>query len=348
MIYWFGVGWVLAGLVAGLTVVLFSLAAPRLLATQPRSLSSLHASMLATAVAIVLIGAAMLWFVVALLGYSVDLLLVAMLVAAVGVVQWIVSPWIINAMYRARPAGPELAWLRAELERLARQVGMKPPRLLVAEIDAPNAFAYGNPFTGYYVAVTRGLLRLLPREEVVAVIGHELGHIRHRDVQYILALSLLPSIGYFLGRILLELGFWGATASSSRERSPLIYIIVGVVLVAASIVLHFLVRHFNRLREYYADAHSAILLGTPRPLQRALARLYLAYQRSKYVEELRKLSAAEMLFIVNPLVSIDDVVDRLKRQKTHALEEILATHPPIPKRLKFLDSLAVVMNPLKA
>ncbi len=343
---WWGVGWLLAGLLAAGVTAALAAAAPRLLAGHPRSLASLHASMALTAASIVLVGAATFWLVVTMLGYSVDLLALAAVIAVAGLVQWLVSPWVINAMYRARPAGPELSWLKAELERLARSAGMRPPRLLVAEVEAPNAFAYGNPLTGYYVAVTRGLLRLMPREELVAVIGHELGHIRHRDVQYILALSLLPSIGYFLGRLMLELGLWGAAGGSGRERSPLLYVAVGALLVAASVVMHFLVRHFNRLREYYADAHSAILLGSPRPLQRALARLHEAYRKGagRYAEELRRLSAAEMLLIVSPLASIDDVVEALKRERTSPLEELFSTHPPIPKRLRFLDALASAIN----
>ncbi len=346
MFLWFGVGWILAGLVAGLVVAGLAASAPRLVSSHPRSLGSLHLSMTVTALATLLAGVGLLWLVVELLGYSASLLAITAFVVAIGFLQWLISPWIINAIYRVRPAGPELEWLRAEVERLAISSGLKPPKLVVAEIEAPNAFAYGNPIAGYYVAVTRGLLHLMPREEVVAVIGHELGHIKHRDVQYILALSLLPSIAYFVGRLLMEWGFFGGFRGERESRSPLIYLAVGAILVAASIILHFLVRHFNRLREYYADAHSALLLGTPRPLQRALARLYIAYRANhRLVESLRSLSAAEMLFIVNPVVSIDEVVEELKRVETNPVEELFATHPPIPKRLRFLDELATTINP---
>jgi heat shock protein HtpX len=85
------------------------------------------------------------------------------------------------------------------VQRLAAAAGMeKPPKAYVAEIDIPNAFAFGSPLTGPMVAVTRRLAESLPREEVEAVIGHELGHIRHRDVAFMMAVSIIPAIIYYI------------------------------------------------------------------------------------------------------------------------------------------------------
>ncbi len=343
--WWFGVGWLAASLASLVVAVAAAAAAPRLLAGNPRSLGALRVGMAATALAVVGVSALLFWLVVDLLGFNVSLMYLAALAAAIGIVQWLVSPYIINMMYRVRPAGPELNWLRAELRRLAAESGLrKPPRLVVAETDAPNAFAYGNPLTGYYVAVTRGLLRIMPREEIVAVIGHELGHLRHRDVQVILALSLLPSIAYFVGRVLVDIGFFSGMAGG-RDRDEgggALLVLVGFIILVASIILHFLVRHFSRLREYYADAHSAIVTGEPRLLQRALARLHIVYKSSpELVRRLRRESATSMLLIVSYFYEpdIDTIVEELKREPTNPLIELFSTHPPIPKRLRFLDAL---------
>ncbi|MEM2732914.1 MAG: M48 family metalloprotease, partial [Nitrososphaerota archaeon] len=86
--------------------------------------------------------------------------------------QWLIGPYIINAVYRVRELKlDEYPWLHEIVERLSRNSGMdKPPKLMLAEIDIPNAFAYGSPLTGNMVAVTRGLLRTLDRDEIEAVI----------------------------------------------------------------------------------------------------------------------------------------------------------------------------------
>ncbi len=345
IMFWWGFSWIVAGILASLVTVLLAVAAPRLLRGHPTSLASLHTSMFLTAASIVLVGAGLLWLVMTLLGYEASVFALTVAIAGFGLLQWLISPWIINIFYRVREAGAELEWLRVELERLARAAGMKPPRLVVARMDAPNAFAYGNPLTGYYVAVTEGLLRLLPRDEILAVVGHELGHIRHKDVQVVLALSLLPSVAYFIGRLLVELGFWGGGGRNERS-NPLVFIAVGAAIIAVSFILHFLVRHFNRLREYYADAHSVLLTGSARSLQRALARIYAAYTRNeRYIAELHSHSAASMLFIINMLiefnggmlVNIDSLVERLKRMEPNPLEELFSTHPPRPNMLRFLD-----------
>ncbi len=343
----FWLWYLVIGVVSFIAAIVASVIGSKMLKGVPRGLTGLKTSMWLTALAVITISALMLWVVVYVLGLSIGLLELSLFVVGFGLVQWIIAPYIINAVYRVHEAGPELEWLRVELERLAERAGFrKPPRLVVAETRIPNAFAYGNPITGYYVAVTRGILSLMPREELVGVIGHELGHLRHRDVQVLLALGLLPAIVYFVGRTLVLYGFLGGGGGEREEEGSLVLVLLGVLLVAASIVIHFLLRHFNRLREYYADAHSAIVLGSSKPLQRALARLHLAYTSNpRLVRELHNNATASMLFIVNyivdllaaPVYDIDSVVEELKRTKTSSFEELFSTHPPVPKRLRFLD-----------
>jgi len=335
--------WLLITLASLITVAAIAFVGPKLVASNPKSLVQLRVSMMLTALAVVGLSTLLLWFTVNMLGYSGSLLLIAVLVAAIGFVQWLIAPYIINMLYSVREAGPELNWLREEVYRIAEASGLgRKPKLVIAELDAPNAFAYGNPFTGYYVAITRGMLKLMSREEIVAVIGHEVGHLRHRDVHILLALGLLPSIVYYIGKMLVDLSIIGGYYNNRRgERGgALTYLVVGIILVVASIILHFLLRHLSRLREYYADAHSAIVVGSAKPLQRALAKLHLAYTNNpRLVEELSRNSAASMLFFVNYFYNIDNVIEELKKAETNPLVELFSTHPPIPKRLRFLDEL---------
>lgn len=361
--YWLA-SWYLAYLVEGLVLALvlglLVLAAPRLVSGEPRSLWALRTSMLATAAAVVLGSLGIVYLVSGYLGASPSLYAVVAFVAALLLAQWLFSPYLINAVYRTEEPGPELEWLRIEVERMSRAIGLsKPPKLLVADMRAPNAFAYGSPLAGNFVAVTKGLLRIMPREEVKAVLAHELGHLKHRDVPAILALSLIPTAMYFLGRMLLYWSAWAGVARGRREgNAALTYVAAGLLLLVAGFVLHFMVTHFNRLREYYADASSGLLTGEPRLLQRALARLHLAYRDESVRAELSSRDAAAMLFIVNYLldlygsrfyepgprlrwrsVDIDEVVEELKAQRVNPVAELFSTHPPVPKRLRFLDNL---------
>jgi Zn-dependent protease with chaperone function len=340
---------VLAGIVA-----LIAVNADRIVGDAPRSLASLRASMGLTLVFMVSAYIFVMLLVAYLLGGfgvagSSIVLWATVLAFLLILFQWLISPFIINIAYRTRPPStPYEEQLAREAERLARASGIKPPKFVIADVDFPNAFAYGSPLMGSYVAVTRDLLRRLTREEVIAVIGHEVGHLKHRDVSWILALSIIPLAVYFIGRALIWSGVLGG--GEGRRGGTVYLLAVGAALIAASFLFRFLVAHFNRLREYYADAHSALVTGRPRDLQRALARLHLAYSSSeRLTAEAQGNSIASMLFIVTPLIEvnggffydIDAYVDRLKGLRTSALEEVFASHPPIPKRLRFLDRVAL-------
>ncbi|AEM39198.1 peptidase M48 Ste24p [Pyrolobus fumarii 1A] len=345
------------GLVLGLVVGLAANSSVvRGLLRNPRSLGELRLMMIVIAVATVLVGVGLVGLVAEYLGLGVTPALLAAGVAVFMLLQWLFSPVIINAIYGVHEAGPELEWLRVEVERLARESGLRsPPKLVVADMDAPNAFAYGSPLFGNYVAVTRGLLHLLPREEIIAVIGHEIGHLKHRDVVAILALATIPAIVYFMGRALLHYAWW-AGGSRDERASPATLFAVGAALVALGFLLHLVVQHFSRLREYYADAHSALVTGAPRLLQRALARLYAAYHSvPRYRDEISAKGFTTYLFIVSGLLEplytpwsgdIDTLVEELKRTEPSVLEELFSTHPPIPKRLRFLDALAERLSSL--
>lgn len=131
----------------------------------------------------IIIGLSTLFFTVilSLLG-TFNLLTLALIVVVFNIVQWLIAPYIINAIYRTLEVTmSENPQLYAMVERLSRKSGIKMPRVMIANIPVPNAFAYSSPVAGSRVAVTNGLLKTLDEEEVEAVIGHELGHLKHRD-----------------------------------------------------------------------------------------------------------------------------------------------------------------------
>ncbi|MEN2974941.1 MAG: zinc metalloprotease HtpX [Candidatus Caldarchaeales archaeon] len=258
--------------------------------------------------------------------------------------QWLIGPYIINAVYRVREVKEhEYPWLHEMVQRLSRKSGMdKPPKLMLAQIDIPNAFAYGSPLTGGMVAVTEGLLKNLEEEEVEAVVGHEIGHLKHRDMIVMMMISIIPAIIYYLGYTLYLSGW---VSGNSRDRGGGgLGILIGIALMALSFIFNLFVFYMSRLREYYADAHSSrVARDGARNLQRALVRIMVASGRlSRKVREGHEQFKA--FFISDPEVEIksfykdiDRLVEEVKNQKSSTLGEIFSTHPHPAKRLRFLD-----------
>lgn len=295
----------------------------------PPSLTGLRASMISTSTAVV--GGVILVsiFVASLLGVepTLQLGLMAFLMAIIpSLVSWLFSPLFINLSYGCRhdPA------LQEVVNRVAARAGMKPPKAMVSRMKVPNAFAYSSPIMGSYVAVTDGMLAIADGDELEAVIGHELGHHKHRDNSLMLVMGVLPSIVYFLGRMLMYSGLstrYYTDGDRDRGRSDgFLLAVAGMALIAISVLVQLGVLALSRLREFYADAHGA-KVTSPRSMARALEALDLYYQRNRYGRAVVGGSKMKMLFIyafADPFIS---------------LEELLSTHPPIQKRLEFLSML---------
>jgi heat shock protein HtpX len=258
------------------------------------------------------------------------------------IIQWLLGPYMFSAVYRTRPAREAgLGWVEDSVQRLAAAAGMeKPPKAYVAEIDIPNAFAFGSPLTGPMVAVTRRLAESLPREEVEAVIGHELGHIRHRDVAFMMAVSIIPAIIYYIGYTLFVSGAYGG-----RDRGGAGYaFLIGMALMALSFVFNLFVFYMSRLREYYADYFAAKVVPQGAVnLQRALVRIMVLAGRLRR-EEAAHYEQFKAFFIADPDVrlqavgDVDMLVERVKRAKPNTVAELFSTHPDPAKRLRALDN----------
>jgi len=336
--------------------------APKLAAKVSGKLS-LRASMALLGLVVVVGGLAGILVILSILGWftntsyavsglALHILIVVLLMNAL---IYLVSPWIINASYRARH-DPELQ--RVVNEVAARSGLGKPPKAVVVE-GPPNAFAYGNFLAGRWVAVSSEMLRMARRDELEAVIGHEIGHHRHADNAVMLFMGLIPSFLYYLGLMLIRASFYYSAMSSSNRRGGggIFFMLTGVAAIVLSFVIQILVLAFSRLREYYADAHGASVTS-PTSMQRALARLHVYYRYNRSAAEEVAQSKLKALFIyafaeavANPFyrraptpsyvrdVDIDEVVERLKRVEASEPGEFLSSHPPIPKRIRFLEGL---------
>jgi heat shock protein HtpX len=268
------------------------------------------------------------------------------------ILQWLIGPYLIEAVYKVKPVSPaEHSWLTEAFERVVRASGLgKTPRLGIAEIDLPNAFAYGNPLKGNAVAVTRGLLKSLPPKEVEAVLGHEVGHLKHRDVAFMMMISIIPALVYYLGYSLYISGWFGARTSRERGGGGALLLLVGIGLIILSFIFNLFVFYFSRLREHYADAHAAMNVNEgARNLQRGLVRIMNAtgrLRKFRRTEHVGKFSEFKMFFISDPnlgiegLGDVDELVEKVKNTKPNILAELFSTHPHPAKRLKNLDRFA--------
>ena len=164
-------------------------------------------------------------------------------------------------------------WLVQTVGRLAQSAGVRMPEVAIFE-GAPNAFATGAFKNSALVAVSTGLLQSMTREEVEAVIGHEVAHIANGDmvtlaliqgVMNTFVVFLSRAIGYFVDRVILK---------NERDGPGIGYFISTIVLdMLLGVLAAMIVAWFSRQREYRADAGSAHLLGRKQPMINALARL---------------------------------------------------------------------------
>ncbi|RJS84282.1 hypothetical protein CW706_04375 [Candidatus Bathyarchaeota archaeon] len=316
----------------------------------------LKATMFATLAAI--IGLSTLFFTIILsLIDALNIYSLALFVVFFNVLQWLLAPYLIDAMYSVRRVSrSEAPELYEAVERLSRKSGIKPPQVMIARLPIPNAFAYGSPLTGNRVAVTTGLLNTLNMDEVEAVLGHELGHLKHRDVQVMMFVSILPALLYYIGYSLM----WSSAFGRRDERgNASVLALVGFLSIVLYWILTLFTLYLSRLREYYADRHSAsIVEDGARKLSIGLIKIVESTgKRRRRLTSLNNVSSFRMLFICDPESSERDLkelyaasmwrgdrelIERYTRRRLTLLDqitELFSTHPNIIKRLRSLQEL---------
>ena len=320
------------------------------------SLLKLRLSMIGT-LALIIMASTLAFMVLMSLTGTFNLLALAFIAIAFNIIQWLLAPKLIGALYKVREVSKsEMPKLYGVVERLSSKSRLKMPKVMIANIPIPNAFAYSSPISGSRVAVTKGLLNELEDEEVEAVIGHELGHLKHKDVQTMMFVSVLPAIFYFIGYSLMLSAWFGG----GRRRDGGSPILIGFASMAIYWVLILFVLRLSRLREYYADRHSAnVVEDGPRKLSEALAKIVSSSAKSKLRG--KKSSAQNSfkpLFIEDPDRSEKNVLEiahtrrfkgdqelvrKVRSRKVSTMDkvqELLSSHPNIVKRLNALQRLA--------
>ena len=214
------------------------------------------------------------------------------------------------------------------VEEMSIAAGVPMPKVMVLETDALNAFATGNKPGNGTIAVTRGLLNSLNRDELQGVVAHEMAHLANLDTRYMVVVGVTVGLIALICDLLLRNLAWGrANRRSSRDNkgggAAILIVLLVVVAILAPIAAKFVQMAVSRQREYLADATSVQFTRNPSGLISALGKLAEKAEPFPGVSR-----ATQHLFIVNPVHTFT--------AKTPAL---LATHPDIADRIARLRNL---------
>jgi heat shock protein HtpX len=234
------------------------------------------------------------------------------------------SDKIVLRMYGAQEATEaEAPMLWGVTHDLALKMNMPMPKVYVIPSDSPNAFATGRNPKHAAVAATRGILRMLTREELEGVMAHELGHVRNRDIligtiaaAIAGAISLLANMAQWA---MIFGGFGGRRDDNEGSGGVLGGLLMIILAPIAALLIQMAI---SRSREYQADATGARICGNPLWLANALRKLEVGSQRVP----LDANPATAHMFIVNPL-------------RGGGLRNLFSTHPPLEERIARLEGM---------
>ena len=264
----------------------------------------------------------MLVFIGALLGGKSGMTVALIIALAMNFITYWFSDKIVLRMYGAREVSEaEAPELHGSVRRLALSANLPMPKVYLIDQEQPNAFATGrNPEKGA-VAVTTGIMRILSREELEGVIGHELAHIKHRDILVgTVAATIAGAISYLAQMAQWAMIFGGRSHEEGKGGNPIAALVMMIVGPIAAMLVQMAI---SRSREYGADEGGARIAGNPLSLANALRKLHAASQKIPMEAN----PATSHMFIVNPLSG-------------GGLLRLFSTHPPIEERIKKLETIA--------
>ena len=297
---------------------------------------------------------------------QLDLIYAVILTLLFILFQYLIGPSIVRMSTRLQylKAG-ENPWLESTVKELADKSGIPMPKLAIVPDDTPNAFVFGRTATGATLAVHEGLLVNLNEDEIKGVIGHELGHVKHKDYIVMTVLSALPLLAYIIAR-----GTWTAARFSSGDRKDegsmrAALVIIGILSYVVYIIALLCVMRLSRLREHYADAYSAYVTGSPRSLESALAKITYGLSLSPKAP-----SGARAFYIGDPALAKQEIAEIMEKKDEYDLNKDgvldekelelamekeakstwskintwFSTHPPTFRRILLLDEISKEMD----
>ena len=244
-----------------------------------------------------------------------------------------------------RIVSPEQApQLHGAVDRLCALADMPKPKVAIADIDMPNAFATGRSPKAAVVCATSGLLRRLDEPELEAVLAHELSHVAHRDVAVMTIASSLGVLAGLMTRMMLFSAMFsgGGRGRGSQGAGQIVLIEMAIMLVSIVVyaISYLLTMALSRYRELAADRSGAILIGRPSLLASALVKVSGEIARIP-TRDLRKAEAFNAFFFTP---AITQRPGQQPGQGGLSLSALFSTHPSLERRLAQLSQLEAQMG----
>lgn len=269
-------------------------------------------------------------------------------------IQYMIGPklveWSMQVKYVKEQDYPELFSMIRNLSQMAH---LPMPKIGISEISLPNAFAFGRWKKDGRICVTRGVLNLLDREELRAVLGHEMTHLKNQDVATITLLSVIPMVLY---RIAWSTMYY---RGSRDRRDGANAALIGMLAFLFYFITNLLVLYASRIREYFADRGSVSLGNSAHYLASALYKLVYGSARTSK-EALQQVEGLKAFFVNDPSAALREIRELKVLDRDHSgsidaselmvlrnkqirvsfgekLMELLSTHPNMLKRIKQLS-----------
>jgi heat shock protein HtpX len=239
---------------------------------------------------------------------------------------------IVLATSRARPVTHEdEPRLHNVVEGLALAAGIPKPAVYVVPEQAPNAFATGRDPEHSSIAVTQGLLDMMNRVELEGVVGHEMSHIRDRDILLGTVVATLVGVVVLLAEFMLRWFWWGGMGGrrnneGGNEGNAILFAVGLALAVLAPFFAQIIKLAMSRRREYLADAEGAMLTRYPPGLASALRKVAGDHTPMRTAN-----NATAHLWLNQP--------SRTPGEENHWFENLFSTHPPIQERIRLLEEM---------
>jgi heat shock protein HtpX len=266
-------------------------------------------------------------FMTILLAFGAGLWLIVLLAVGMGFVQYFFSDkmvlWSTGARILTEDEYPELHRI---VEKLCKEADLPLPKVAIMQSPVPNAFATGRSPKHAVVACTDSIMRLLNKDELEAVLAHELAHVKNRDI---LTMTMASFIAMIASMIMQSFFFSALFGGRNREGGGgwIIVWIVSIIVYAASTLL---ILALSRYREFAADRGSAYITKNPKALMSALSKIS-GRMDVVPVEAKAKVEGANAFFIIPALTG-------------NTIMELFSTHPPLEKRLANLEEVDAEMH----
>lgn len=263
----------------------------------------------------------------ALIGGQAGLLIGLLLAGTMNFISYWWSDKIVLWMYRAKPADKKkYTNLYAIVKELAHKAGIPMPKVYIIDTPQSNAFATGRNQQHAAVAVTAGIMQLLDEKELRAVLAHELGHVKNRDILISTVAATIAGVISYVAMMARWAAIFGGM-NRDRENGNSNVLELLVLAVVAPIMAMFIQLAISRSREYLADETGAHLSKDPLALASALQKIEKSVHNHPFAR-MGKTEATAHLFIANPL-------------KASAFLELFSTHPSTDNRCKRLREMKV-------